>query len=85
MSELEQEIALTLKREPWLTAEEWTFWRATGTYAAGGSFKDCLMVRLPDFATGGAVIFQMLPPLSDVITPDRIAAAREYELKEVER
>lgn len=80
--ELEQTIGLTLKQSPWLMAEEWSIWLATGTYRGvnRGTFRDCLMVALPHYATGGHVLFKMIGTLDDIITPDEIAHATEYEL-----
>lgn len=80
--QLDEEIALTLKRRPWMMADEWSIWRASGTYSRTdrGTFIDCLMVALPHYATGGAVLFKMIGTLDDIVTPDEIARATEYEL-----
>jgi hypothetical protein len=79
--ELREVVALTLKRRPWMIAEEWSFWRASGRYsAARGTFTDCLMVALPHYVTGGAVLFKMIGPMEDIVTPDEIDRATELRL-----
>lgn len=84
--ELQREVALALKREPWLNAEECTIWSIWGDYPGNtGTFHDCLAIVLPRFATGGATLFQLLPPLSDVVLPTQIKRGIEYELVALNR
>lgn len=80
--QMEETIALTLKRQPWLMAEPWGFWVATGTYRGEnrGTFHDCIIVALPHYVTGGAVLFKMVGTLDDIVTPDEITHATEHEL-----
>lgn len=79
--ELQEVVALTLKRRPWMMAEEWSIWRASGEYRNGGGvFMECLMVALPHYATGGSVLFKMIGVLDDLVTPDEIERAAELEL-----
>lgn len=80
---LQEEVAHTLREKPWLDPEDWSIWRVTGSYGGTrGTFEDCLAIALPGFVTGGAPLFQMLPPLTDVFTPERVTHAREYVLVE---
>jgi len=83
---LDEEVALTLKRRPWMMAQEWSIWQVTGTYVGEdrGTFVRCLVVALPHSVTGGSVLFKMIGPLEDVITPDEIAHGIEFKLVRAE-
>lgn len=81
MDELQEAVALTLKRRPWMNAEEWSIWEVSGTYGGShGTFTQCLAVALPHYATGGHVLFKMIGTLDDIITPEDIVVGVEYQL-----
>jgi len=77
---LEQEH---VARRPWLVAPSDSIWEISAEHPGGKhSWQQCLAVRVPDFATGGGVLFKTFGALEDMIAPEWITSARELLLVE---
>jgi len=83
MRSVEQQM---LMQRPWHAAESDSLWEITGVYPDGqGTFTACLALVLPAYVTDGAVLFQLLGPVSllsaptfgvHVVRADQITSAR---------
>lgn len=77
MSELLHAEAQMLMSRPWDAAESESIWEISGLYPKkGGSFKTCLAIAMPHYATGGEVLFKMIGAMDDLISPAWITRAR---------
>jgi hypothetical protein len=73
-------------RRPWTKAEGESIWNINGCTPGprGTAFTDCLAVVLPEYVTGGPVLFKMIGALDDLISPDWITSAKELMLVHVD-
>lgn len=81
---LDEAAALLAKDKPWFFADEDSVWLASGIYPGEqGTFDRCWAMVVPEFATGGPLLFKLVGPLlhdMPVFGPENITHAVEFEL-----
>lgn len=76
---------MTKPRSELEDARPGTFWRITGQLWPGFKFTDTPAVVLPHAVTGGATRFALMPPLDEIVRPERITEAVPLVLMPVPR